>query len=90
MKVIKKDGRIQEFESEKITISILSATSESMQLLNESDVKIIVQDVVAKLEEIRKESEYTSSYEITGAVIGILKRDGFSDVIGKYVGYKKE
>ena len=40
--------------------------------------------------EVRKEGEDTSSYEISGIVIAILKRDGFSDIIEKYVGYEKE
>ena len=77
MKVIKRDGRLQELDLEKIKISILSATNESKELLNESDVKILVEDI-------------TSSYEISGIVIAILKRDGFSDIIEKYVGYEKE
>ena len=37
MKVIKKDGRLQELDLEKIKISILSATNDSKELLNESD-----------------------------------------------------
>ena len=41
MKVIKRDGRLQELDLEKIKISILSATNESKELLNESDVKIL-------------------------------------------------
>ena len=90
MKVIKRDGRLQELDLEKIKISILSATNESKELLNESDVKILVEDINSKIKEVRKEGEDTSSYEISGIVIAILKRDGFSDIIEKYVGYKKE
>ena len=45
MKVIKKDGRLQELDIEKIKISILSATNESKELLNESEVKILVDDI---------------------------------------------
>lgn len=87
MKVIKRDGRLQELDLEKIKISILSATNESKELLNESDVKILVEDINSKIKEVRKEGEDTSSYEISGIVIAILKRDGFSDIIEKYVGY---
>ena len=90
MKVIKRDGRLQELDLEKIKISILSATNESKELLNESDVKILVEDINSKIKEVRKEGEDTSSYEISGIVIAILKRDGFSDKIEKYVGYEKE
>ena len=90
MKVIKRDGRLQELDLEKIKISILSATNESKELLNESDVKILVEDINSKIKEVRKEGEDTSSYEISGIVIAILKRDGFSDIREKYVDYEKE
>ena len=90
MKVIKKDGRLQDFDLEKIKISILSATNDSKELLNESDVKILVQDINSKMKEVRKDCEDTSSYEISGIVIAVLKRDGFSDIIEKYVGYEKQ
>ena len=90
MKVIKKDGRLQDFDLQKIKISILSATNDSKELLNESDVKILVEDINSKMKEVRKDGEDTSSYEISGIVIAILKRDGFSDIIEKYVGYEKQ
>ena len=54
MKVIKRDGRLQELDLEKIKISILSATNESKELLNESDVKILVEDINSKIKEVRK------------------------------------
>ena len=66
MKVIKKDGRLQELDLEKIKISILSATNDSKELLNESDVKILVEDINSKMKEVRKDGEDTSSYEISG------------------------
>ena len=44
----------------------------------------------SKMKEVKKDGEDTSSYEISGIVIAILKRDGFSDIIEKYVGYEKE
>ncbi|MFR2266238.1 MAG: ATP cone domain-containing protein, partial [Clostridium sp.] len=84
MKVIKKDGRLQDFDLEKIKSSILSATNDSKELLNESDVKILVEDINSKMKEVKKDGEDTSSYEISGIVIAILKRDGFSDIIEKY------
>ena len=60
MKVIKKDGRLQELDLEKIKISILSATNDSKELLNESDVKILVEDINSKMKEVRENGEDTS------------------------------
>lgn len=89
MKVVKKDGRLQELEQSKIEVSILNATGDERALLNESDAKIIAEDVVSCIKEFRGEEYNTSSYEIIGVVINILDRDGFDDVISSYVGYKK-
>ena len=89
MKVIKKDGRLQELDKSKIELSILNSTEEEMPLLNESDVKIIAEDVVNCIKEFRGEEYNTSSYEITGVVINILDRDGFDDVISSSLGYNK-
>ena len=90
MKVIKKDGRLQELDSDKIRTSILNATIDKKSLLNEADINIIVEDVVHCIKEFRGEEYNTSSYEIIGVVIDILNRDGFDDVISSYIGYKKE
>lgn len=90
MKVIKKDGRLQELGSDKIRTSILNATIDKKSLLNEADINIIVEDVVHCIKEFRGEEYNTSSYEIIGVVIDILNRDGFDDVISSYIGYKKE
>lgn len=89
MKVIKKDGRLQELDQSKIEVSILNATRGQKDLLNESDAKIIAEDVVSCIKEFRGEEYNTSSYEITGVVISILDRDGFDDVISSYVEYDK-
>ena len=89
MKVIKKDGRLQELDQSKIEVSILNATRGQKALLNESDAKIIAEDVVSCIKAVRGEEYNTSSYEITGVVISILDRDGFDDVISSYVGYDK-
>lgn len=89
MKVIKKDGRLQELDPKKIEVSILNSTRDQKSLLNESDVKIVVEDVISCIKRIRGEEYNTSSYEITGIVISILARDGFDDVISSFVGYKK-
>ena len=89
MKVVKKDGRLQELDQDKIEVSILNSTRDEKALLNESDAKIIAEDVVSCIKEFRGEEYNTSSYEITGVVISIWARDGFDDVISSYVGYKK-
>ena len=89
MQVIKKDGRLQELDANKIKISILNATSGTKALLNELDIKIIVKDIIKIIEDLRSEYGNTSSYEIVGVVVEVLKRDGFDDVISSYIEYSK-
>lgn len=90
MKVVKKDGSIESFDANKIENSILNATRDKKALLNESDIKIIIEDVIDRIKKFREENDSTSSYEITGVVISMLDRDGFDDVISSFIGYKKE
>lgn len=90
MKVVKKDGSIESFDANKIANSILNATRDKKALLNESDIKIIIEDVIDRIKKFRVENDSTSSYEITGVVISMLDRDGFDDVISSFIGYKKE
>ena len=90
MKVVKKDGSIESFDANKIANSILNATRDKKALLNESDIKIIIEDVIDRIKKFREENDSTSSYEITGVVISMLDRDGFDDVVSSFIGYKKE
>ena len=90
MKVVKKDGSIESFDANKIANSILNATRDKKALLNESDIKIIIEDVIDRIKKFRGENDSTSSYEKTGVVISMLDRDGFDDVISSFIGYKKE
>lgn len=88
MKVIKKDGRIQEFNKDKIYISIYNASRNSSSgILNESDAKIVIEDIDKKLKSIRKDDELTSIYEIIGVIVSVLKKDGFTELLKTYLSY---
>lgn len=52
MKVVKKDGSIESFDANKIANSILNATRDKKALLNESDIKIIIEDVIDRIKRI--------------------------------------
>lgn len=83
--VIKKDGKLQDLNPDKIKTSILNSASETVAIVNESDIKILVSDVVETIKNIRGENGNTSSYEITGILIDILRRDGFNNVVETYL-----
>ncbi|SFU70818.1 ATP cone domain-containing protein [Clostridium sp. DSM 8431] len=86
MKVIKKDGRIQEFDKEKIYGSLNNAVvGMDEEKFNESDIRVLVSDIVNKINSIRKDNDSTSSYEIRGIIADALIEDGFSDVLDIYL-----
>ncbi|MBE6049973.1 MAG: hypothetical protein E7214_04730 [Clostridium sp.] len=88
MNVIKKDGRIQEFDEKKINISLMSSTSSvNGGKLNESDISILVSDITRTINEIRKDGSSTSSYEVIGVVSSVLIRDGFKEILKSYLEY---
>lgn len=89
MKIIKKDGRIEEFNIKKVKTSIENAARDSESMLNESDLKIITSDIENTLLKIRKDTLITSSYEVIGVIFEILKRDGFNNVLKSYVEFGK-
>ncbi|MGL5149487.1 MAG: ATP cone domain-containing protein [Clostridium sp.] len=89
MKVIKKDGRLQEFNANKVKLSLEYAGDTAAIELNESDLKILVEDIERTLIQTRGEDGNTSSYEIVGTIIKVLKEDRFTAVINAFVNYKK-
>ncbi len=89
MKIIKKDGRLEEFDINKIRTSIENAASDSESMLNESDLNIIISDIIKILEKTRKDSLVTSSYEVVGVIFNILKASGFSKLLKSYIEFDK-
>lgn len=89
MKIIKKDGRLEEFNINKIKTSIGNAASDSGSILNESDLKIIVSDIEKTIITIRKDSLITSSYEVIGIIFNILRKNGFNSILKYYVEFDK-
>lgn len=88
MEIIKKDGRVQEFNRSKIYNSLRNASRDiDRTTLNESDLKVLVNDIVTKINEIRKDGTPTSSFEVIGVVCRVLKDDGFSNLLSAYIRY---
>jgi len=89
MKIIKKDGRVQEFNEKKIYTSILNAATDIRKYeLNESDLKVLVSGMIKKINGIRKDGTPTSSYEVKGVIISVLLRDEFTEVCKSYIHFK--
>lgn len=87
MKIIKKDGRIQDLEVEKIKNSIWGASKDSNTIINESDLKILTNRVTKIISEIRGKDGLTSSYEVQAVILESLEKDGFKKIAKAYLGY---
>ncbi len=87
MKIIKKDGRIQDFDESKIQTSINNASKDLDEMaLNESDIKVIASDVVNTLKKLRKDDN-TSSYEVIGVITDVLVKDGFDILLKSFINF---
>lgn len=88
MIVVKKNGKLEEFDLEKVKSSIDSAATDIGITLNESDLKILSKDIIKRLIAIRGFNGEYSSYEIIGVVIEVLKKRKFGMILGSYLKYK--
>lgn len=89
LKVIKKNKEIEFFLKEKLKSSILGASNDSKTILNESDLNIIVNEVLKKLRYIRGENGITSTYEIRSVTIEVLREFEFIGIIKEYLPLNK-
>lgn len=89
LKVIKKNKEIELFLKEKLKSSILGASNDSKTILNESDLNLIVNEVLKKLRYIRGENGITSTYEIRSVTIEVLKEFEFIGIIKEYLSLNK-
>ncbi|SHE58524.1 ATP cone domain-containing protein [Clostridium fallax] len=85
MKVIKRNGRTEEFNFDKLKTSIYSASLEAEIPMTESDLKIVCNNVLKIIETIRKDN--TSSYEIFSVTINTLIENNFSKVSNSYFSF---
>ncbi len=84
VKVIKKDGRLVNFEPVKINISLSNCSSDLNTHLNKVDADLITKDVEKKIIKLRGNDGVTSSYEIISLVLYTLIDMGFKKIADSY------
>lgn len=82
MKIIKKDGRIEEFKVNKIKNTVSKASDDVEQPLTEGDLTSFCRSIESKLKSMNR--DLTSSYEVFGLIIIILKQEGFNKIADGY------
>lgn len=83
--VIKKSGVLEEYKADKLLQSIKNAAKDASIQLSTSDIKIISNSVLKRMQSIKRNVYPTS--EIKDYVIDSLKNDGYKKVLDAYVSY---
>jgi transcriptional repressor NrdR len=81
MKVIKQDGRLQDFDLGKIETSIFRASDDANEPLNASDIQNLTRNVEKEIENLQ--SNTIHSYLIQSLVLSEIEKSGFH-IVGKY------
>ena len=89
LKVIKKSKEFELFSKEKLKSSILGASIDNKTVLNESDLNLILNEILKKLRNIRGENGITSIYEIRAVTIEVLKEFKFVGIVKEYLSLNK-
>lgn len=85
--VLKRDGRVEKFDKEKLCISIANASDEIDKPLNKSDIDNIVKSVVDSFE--AEGRRVIASQTIRQIVLDSLKKLGFVSVHENFKNYMK-
>lgn len=82
MKVIKRDGRIEEFVIDKIRTSLVRTSDEAKNPLTDGDLKVIEERIMKDLKALQKDE--VESKEIRRIVFEKLNYCGFSNIAKEY------
>lgn len=82
MKVIKRNGRLQEFDINKIKISIMRTSDDLKEPLNSSDIDNVTQSIEDIIKTYNQDS--IKAQEIHRIVVEELRKYGFQHIAQAY------
>lgn len=82
MKVIKRNGRLQEFDANKIKVSIMRTSDDLKQPLNSSDIDNITQSIEGIIRTYNQDS--IKAQDIHRIVVEELRKYGFHRIAEAY------
>lgn len=88
MKVIKKSGRVQEFDLEKIKLTLERVSDEVNKPFTDSDINKLTKAIHKVILAIGK--EYVHSFQIHQIVVDELKAAGFTHIAQAYDNYQRK
>ena len=90
MRIVKKNNTIEEFNHNKVLISIANAADDIGVILNYSDLKVNKNEILNRLDKISEQTESISSVMLSGLIIEILEDLGFMYIANSYLDFKKD
>ena len=80
LKVVKRDGRIIDFDLERVKVSVENSARDSHIQVSSKELDLIGKSVENTIRKVRGEGGITSTYEIRGVVVRVLKEMGFKNI----------
>lgn len=84
MKLIKKSGKIVDFNPDKIKTSIENTADDIGICINSHEIEMIVKDIEEVLLNFLRDENPTSSYEVRSLVIDSLSKFGYKNMAKSY------
>lgn len=88
MKVVKRDGRIQDFDLNKILITLEKVSDEIVQPFTESDINNLSEDIENSIKALSGDAIEVG--KIQDVVVENLEKLGFNKAAKHYREYRKE
>lgn len=85
MKLMKKSGKIVDFDPSKIITSIENSANDIEISLNSRDVELLLEDITDSLKLLAREDNYSSSYEVRSLIVDVLTKNGYKNIAKAYV-----
>lgn len=84
MLVIKKNGNMEEFDMDKLRLSIVNSADDIKSILNEGDINTVLNQIKRSLSDLTN-NRVTSTYEIRGLIYHALMNNGFKNIVKSYM-----
>lgn len=87
MQIIKRSGKVVDFDISKVKTSIETSASDINLSLTSSDMNILLDDFNKNLIKLRKEDGITSAYEVRGLIYDVLTKHSFNNICKSYMNF---
>ena len=85
MKLMKKSGKIVDFNSSKIVTSIENAADDIGVHVTAREIELFLEDITDTLKILLRNESHTSSYEVRSLVIDTLIKNGYKNISKSYI-----